>query len=54
MHKLYTLNGYYYNIEPYIKGDSMCIAHGALGGKSNGFEKEDKPKKHIKMVSLLK
>jgi len=51
MHKLYTLNGYYYNIEPYIKGDSMCIAHGALGGKSNGFEKEDKPKKHIKMVS---
>ena len=29
----------------------MCIPHGALGGKSNGFVKEDKPKKHIKRVS---
>ena len=29
----------------------MCIPHGALGGKSNGFVKEDKPKKHIQGVS---
>ena len=29
----------------------MCIPHGAVGGKSNGFEKEDKPKKHITRVS---
>ena len=29
----------------------MCIPHGALGGKSNGFEKEDKVQKHIKRVS---
>jgi len=29
----------------------MCIPHGALGSKSNGFVKEDKPKKHIKRVS---
>ena len=31
----------------------MCIPHGASGGKSNGSEQEDKPKKHIKMVSKL-
>lgn len=29
----------------------MCIPHGAVGSKSNGFVKEDKPKKHIKRVS---
>ena len=29
----------------------MCIPHGAIGGKSNGFVKEDKPKKHVKRVS---
>ncbi len=29
----------------------MCIPHGATGGISNGFVKEDKPKKHIKKVS---
>jgi len=29
----------------------MCIPHGATGSKSNGFIKEDKPKKHIKRVS---
>ncbi len=29
----------------------MCIPHGATGSKSNGFVKEDKPKKHIKRVS---
>ena len=29
----------------------MCIPHGATGSKSNGFVKEDKPKKHIKIVS---
>ena len=29
----------------------MCIPHGAMGGKSNGFVKEDKPKKHIARVS---
>ena len=33
------------------EGDVMCIPHGAAGGKSNGFVKEDKPKKHIKRVS---
>lgn len=29
----------------------MCIPHGAVGGKSNGFVKENKPKKHVKRVS---
>jgi len=29
----------------------MCIPHGAVGGKSNGFEKVDKPQKHIQRVS---
>ncbi|MDQ7060449.1 MAG: hypothetical protein Q9M43_04715 [Sulfurimonas sp.] len=29
----------------------MCIPHGASGGKSNGFEKVDKAKKHIKRIS---
>ncbi len=29
----------------------MCIPHGAMGSKDNGFVKEDKPKKHIKRVS---
>lgn len=29
----------------------MCIPHGAVGGKSNGFEKVEKEKKHIKRVS---
>jgi len=29
----------------------MCIPHGAMGGKDNGFVKEDKPKKHIARVS---
>ncbi|MDQ7041989.1 MAG: hypothetical protein Q9M34_00505 [Sulfurimonas sp.] len=29
----------------------MCIPHGAGGSKSNGFVKEDKPKKHIKKIS---
>jgi len=29
----------------------MCIPHGAVGSKSNGFVKEDKPKKHIQRVS---
>jgi len=29
----------------------MCIPHGAVGSKSNGFVKEEKPKKHIKRVS---
>lgn len=29
----------------------MCIPHGVMGGKSNGFEKELKPKKHIKGIS---
>jgi len=29
----------------------MCIPHGAAGSKSNGFVKEEKPKKHIKKVS---
>ena len=29
----------------------MCIPHGAVGSKSNGFIKEDKPKKHIQRVS---
>ena len=29
----------------------MCIPHGASGSKSNGFVKEDKPKKHIQRVS---
>jgi hypothetical protein len=29
----------------------MCIPHGAVGGKSNGFVKEEKPKKHIHRIS---
>jgi len=29
----------------------MCIPHGAVGSKSNGFVKESRPKKHIKKVS---
>lgn len=29
----------------------MCIPHGVVGGKSNGFEKEEKVKKHIQRVS---
>ncbi|MDF1874840.1 hypothetical protein JHD48_03705 [Sulfurimonas sp. SAG-AH-194-I05] len=29
----------------------MCIGHGAMGGKPNGFVQEDKPKKHIQRVS---
>ncbi|MDF1877714.1 hypothetical protein JHD47_07785 [Sulfurimonas sp. SAG-AH-194-L11] len=29
----------------------MCIPHGAGGSKSNGFIKEEKPKKHITKVS---
>ncbi|MFT5660106.1 MAG: hypothetical protein ACI9TV_000746 [Sulfurimonas sp.] len=29
----------------------MCIPHGGVGGKSNGFVKEEKPKKHITGVS---
>ncbi len=29
----------------------MCIPRGVMGTKSNGFIKEDKPKKHIQRVS---
>lgn len=29
----------------------MCIPHGAARAKSNGFEKIEKPKKHIQKVS---
>lgn len=29
----------------------MCIPHGSSGSVSNGYEKEEKPKKHIKRVS---
>lgn len=29
----------------------MCIPHGAARSKSNGFVKEEKPKKHIQGVS---
>ncbi len=29
----------------------MCIPHGATGSKSNGFVKQERPKKHIKKVS---
>ena len=29
----------------------MCIPHGATGSKSNGFIKDNRPKKHIKRVS---
>ena len=29
----------------------MCIPHGAMGGKDNGYVKEEKPKKHISKVS---
>ena len=29
----------------------MCIPHGAMGSKDNGYVKEAKPKKHIKRVS---
>jgi hypothetical protein len=30
----------------------MCIPHSTVGGKSNGFAKETKPKKPITRVSL--
>jgi hypothetical protein len=40
------------NVKKYQeKGDKMCIPHGAMGSVSNGFVKEDKPKKSIKRVS---
>lgn len=29
----------------------MCIPHGAMGSKSNGYAKKEKPKKHIQKVS---
>jgi len=29
----------------------MCIAHGAMGDKDNGYVKEDQPKKPIVRVS---
>ena len=29
----------------------MCIPHGATGFKSNGFIKEERPKKHLQRVS---
>lgn len=29
----------------------MCIPHSSSGSVSNGYEKEEKPKKHIKRVS---
>jgi hypothetical protein len=29
----------------------MCIPHGAMGSKSNGFVKTKKPPKHVKRVS---
>ncbi len=29
----------------------MCIPHGITGTKSNGFVKEEKPKKHIQRIS---
>jgi len=29
----------------------MCIPHGAMGSKDNGYVQEDKPKKHIQRVS---
>jgi len=29
----------------------MCIPHGAMGSKSNGFVKEKKPPKHLQRVS---
>lgn len=29
----------------------MCIPHGAAGKIDNGYEEEDKPKKHVKKVS---
>lgn len=29
----------------------MCISHGATGSKSNGFVKEERPKKHIERIS---
>ncbi len=29
----------------------MCIPHGAMRSKDNGFVKRDNPKKHIKRVS---
>lgn len=29
----------------------MCIPYGAMSSVDNGFEKEDKPKKHIIRVS---
>ena len=33
------------------KESIMCIPHGAMGSKSNGFVKEERPKKHIQRVS---
>ena len=29
----------------------MCIPHGAMSSKSNGFVKESKPAKHVQRVS---
>ena len=29
----------------------MCIPHGSMGSKSNGFVPDNKPKKHIQKVS---
>lgn len=29
----------------------MCIPHGVMGSKSNGFVKKTKPKKHVVRVS---
>ena len=29
----------------------MCIPHGAMGSKSNGFEKKEREKKHVERVS---
>ncbi len=29
----------------------MCIPHGAMGSKDNGYVKEAKPKKHIQKIS---
>ena len=29
----------------------MCIPHGAMGSKSNGFVKKSRPPKHVQKVS---
>ncbi len=29
----------------------MCIPHGAISSKSNGYAQDEKPKKHIQRVS---